>query len=450
MDYLGLLGLLGLLGFFSGRGLENKINHRINNLPNNESRIAQNEKFIADLKKEVERVQIALQSCLTTKDSDNFSRKVQEELQRLERILQAEENKYATISSLNEIKNKIDNVPQNSDLQNLKATLKEIQREISALENNQPAPPVSVPSDSTEKFEKRIAQLEFQISEQNKLITQYQSYFPQIQAGFNNLNQKLDEQTRINAALEGRIKKLETIKAEPVKPLTPPTPPPPQVSDTPKVSEPPKVPEKPKFLEIKDFQIKANDLTLFSNNPAEAVKSLKIIENVSPLLSFLESSNFEKKENFIRLVKNYQQNIQKFSDKVRRKKFDEDNFSYEVTDAFLGTLEKYFLTKLPVSIYRGNKENFKFYSEFLKKINAYLESCHVYTELIEPKKVMDHNDIEKMNIVKKDTALKSEDKVIDEVERLPYFINYLTEDDELESLWFDGSMVVLKFDGGTK
>jgi hypothetical protein len=83
-------------------------------------------------------------------------------------------------------------------------------------------------------------------------------------------------------------------------------------------------------------------------------------------------------------------------------------------------------------------------------MNEYLSACRVYTELVEPKKIMQHDDIEKMNIVKKDTTLESQDKIIDEVERLPYFLDYLTEDGETERFCFDGSMVLLKFDGGAK
>ena len=179
-------------------------------------------------------------------------------------------------------------------------------------------------------------------------------------------------------------------------------------------------------------------------------RSISIIENLSGITSFLESSSYDKKENFIRLIKNYQQNLQKFIDKVNRGKFDEDNFSEEATDAFFDTLSKYFLATLPVAIYRGGKENPKFYSELLLQTNSYLAACHVYTELIEPKKFMKHDDVEKMNIVKKDTAVKSEDKIIDEVERLPYFLDYLTEDGETEHFCFEGKMVVYKFDGGKK
>ena len=256
-----------------------------------------------------------------------------------------------------------------------------------------------------------------------------------IQDALKNFQNKIDEQTKIISDFELRIKKLETKKAEPV---------PTQKISTP-VQQPTVAP-----LKISDFQIKTFNKPLFTNNAKDAEKVLAVVENLSEINSFLEKSNFNQKDNFIRLVKNYQQNLQKFSDKVRRGKFDEDIFSEEVTDAFFDVLQKYFLATLPVSILRGSRENPKFYSAFLECLNKYLVACNVYTELVEPKKFMKSDDIEKMTIIKKDTATPSEDKFINEVERLPYFINYLTEDDELEKFCYEGKMVVLKFDGGKK
>ncbi len=429
MDFIGLLGLLGLLGFFSGRGLESKINNRINNLPNNDSRIAQNEKFIADHQKEIERLHFALQNCVSTGDLNNFYRQLQNEIQR----------NYATNAAVYELERKISALPQAADIQaalrDINQRLAALEKRIDALENKKYPAPTAAPPADTKIFEQRIAALEFQISEQNKTRAQYQNYFQQVQAALTNLQ-------NLNSSCDERIKKLETVQ-----------PPPLAVSPTPKLPTQEKVETvqtPPKKLSIQDFQLKKNNRPLFSNKPGDAKKTLATVENLSGIISFLEGSNFGKKDSFIRLIKNYQHNLQKFSDKVKRGKFDEDNFSEEVTNAFFGTLQKYFLSNLPVSIYRGNSENPKFYAAFLEKINEYLSACRVYTELVEPQKIMNHDDIEKMNIVKKDTAVKAEDKIIDEVERLPYFLDYLTDDGEIERFCFDGSMVVLKFDGGAK
>ena len=406
MECIGLLGLLGLIGFFFGRGIEQKFENfkkevrRGNNNNNLETRIAENEKNISDLQRELGRINSALQNFVTFNDFDKFSRQIQITLQELEKKISV------SISKVSESENKI----SAEDLRQLQSTLKNFQTKLDEVQN------------ANKKFDTRlntlesskISALEKKISELNSVLVQYQNYFVQVQNNLNNLQKKFIADNE-------------------------PTPKP--IISTPKPAQviPP---------DIRDFQIKNLHTPLFTNNPGDTAKSISVIENLSGLTAFLENSNFDKKESFIRLIKNYQQNLQKFTDKIKRGKFNEDNFSEEVSEAFFDTLSKYFLATVPVSIYRGRKENPKFYSEFLARINSYLAACHVYTELIEPKKFMKPDDVEKMSIVKKDTAIKSNDKIIDEVERLPYFLDYITEDNELEHYCFEGKMVVLKFDGG--
>ena len=415
MEFIGLLGLLGLIGFFFGRGLEQKFEslkkevRRGSGDNNFETRIAENEKIISDLQREIIKINSALQNFSTVSDFDNFSRQVQTTLQELEK------NFSLSISKVSESENKF----SAEDLRQLQSSLKNFQTKIEELQSANKNFDTRLKSLESSKIsqspaEQKIPALEKKIAELNSVLVQYQNYFVQIQNNLNNLQKKF---TAENEPPPTPV----TAKPTPVK-ITPP--------------------------EIRDFQIKNLNKPLFTNNLSDVAKSISVIENLSGLTSFLENSNFDKKETFIRLIKNYQQNLQKFTDKIKRGKFDEDNFSEEVSEAFFDTLSKYFLATVPVSIYRGRKENPKFYSEFLARINSYLATCHVYTELIEPKKFMKHDDVEKMNIVKKDTAVKSNDKIIDEVERLPYFLDYLTENNELEHYCFEGKMVVFKFDGG--
>ncbi|MBR6012751.1 MAG: hypothetical protein IK062_03085 [Selenomonadaceae bacterium] len=454
MEFIGLLGLLGLIGFFFGRGLESKFDslkkevRRKNEDTNVETRIAENEKFISEVQREIEQINSALQNFATVNELNKTSQQIQIPLQEMERKISA------AVSKVNELENKFSAQSQNfsaEDLKNIQNSLKNFQTKIEELQNankkidvrlksveNLKISPPSVPNDSEKIFGQKISALETKISEQNSILSQYQNYFAQLQNNLNNLQKKIDEQqnnskikfdelSKITSNLEGRIKKLESDSV-----VTPP---------------PPVIPPPPFIYK---FQIKNLKMPLFTNNPRDAAKSISVIENLSGLTSFLENSNFDKKETFIRLIKNYQQHLKKFIDKVQRGKFDEDTFSEEVTDAFFDTLSKYFLATLPVSIYRGSKEDPKFYSEFLVQVNSYLSACHVYTELIEPKKLMKHDDVEKMGIVKKDTAIKNDDKIIDEVERLPYFLDYLTEDNESERYCYEGKMVVFKFDEGKK
>ena len=217
------------------------------------------------------------------------------------------------------------------------------------------------------------------------------------------------------------------------------------------------------YLTIENFDIKPTGRVFFSNHPDEVFKNLKIATNLSGITSFLESSNYGKKESFIRIIENYRQNLKKVSDKMRRKKFNEDALSEEITEAFFNTLSKFFLATIPISIYRGARqetldsfdddtraEESEFYLTFLKKINEYLAACHVYTVPISPKEPMTSSDIDRMSVTRKETTNEAEDNVIDEVERLPYYMDYLTESGDVESFFSEGKMVVLKFDGGAQ
>ena len=217
------------------------------------------------------------------------------------------------------------------------------------------------------------------------------------------------------------------------------------------------------FLTIENFDLKPTGRVFFTNKPDEVFQNLKIAGNLAGLTTFLESSDFDKKDNFIRILDNYRQNLKKVSDKVRRKKFNEDALSEEVTEAFFNTLSKHFLATIPISIYRGARQEtletldsaeqakeFKFYSDFLNKVNEYLAACHVYTAPIVPKSTMTSTDIDRMSVTRKDTEDPAEDNVIDEVERLPYYMDYITEDGAVENFCSEGKMVVLKFDGDAK
>ena len=217
------------------------------------------------------------------------------------------------------------------------------------------------------------------------------------------------------------------------------------------------------YLTIENFNIQPTGRIFFTNKPDEVFNNLKIASNLTGITSFLESSNFDKKENFIRIVENYRQNLKKVNDKMRRKKFNEDALSEEVTEAFFNTLSKFFLATIPISIYRGARqetletvdeqsrdEEFNFYSTFLTKVNEYLAACQVYTVPVLPKNLMTSADIDRMSVTRKETANDAEDNLIDEVERLPYYMDYLTEGGETENFCSEGKMVVLKFDGAEK
>lgn len=460
MDFIGLLGLLGLSGFFYGQRVNGKIKILREEVRRNSSAAD-----FANLRQEIDKLNYLFQSCVTSEGLNNFARQIKSELvhelqremarsaslqtdftnfqnkiitleKALEKICAEFDARFSALESKKIYAPALSNDLLEQKISTLEKNYAGIDARFAALESKKIYPPAPTVT-SNNLLEQKISVLENEnkalikkFSEQNAILLQWQNSFTQVQNNLNELQKQVSEQQKIIALYELRLKDLP--KNAPIT--------------APHVATP--APQK--NLTIYNFQIKKTNAPLFSNNPADVPKTLAVIENLTEITDFLESSTFDKKEDFISLIKNYRRNLKKFIDKVRSQKFDEDAFSEEASGAFFDTLSNYFLSILPVSIYRGNKENFKFYSDLLEKVNKYLAACRVYTEFIEPKNLMKHDDIEKMDIVKKDTADKSQDKIIDEVERLPYFLDYLTSDDDTEHFQLDGKMVVFKFDGGKK
>lgn len=430
MEFIGLLGLLGLLGYFSSKGLAGRFNELRDFVRRSsgsssavETRVADNERAVAEIVGELRRLNSLLQNCATNGELSKISTRLQNEIQSALSKIPADPRISEMSSRLDALERKPAPAPSQISEPMLKiidSRLSALEQKISALENKSapPPPPVQIP-------DALLSRITF---------------------------------------IEQRLSALEKRPAPPPAPIPIPTPTvsptPPKVSEPPKskVSEPPepKVQVKPPEqkvtapLKINAFQIKKSGGALFSSKPEDAAKTLAVIENLAPLLDFLKNSGFEKRDSFINIVKKYQQNLAGFAKNLQRGKFDADNFSEEATDAFFSTLSKYFLATIPVAIYRGSRENPAFYSAFLEKVNAYLSACRVYTKLIEPGKPLNSDDLDVVSVIPRNTPERAKDKIIDEIERLPYFVDYLTDDGETEYFCCEGKMILFKFDGGAK
>ena len=437
---------------------QSELQRATNKIDGNTKKIDSNEKNIKALKDDLQRLKGTLSNFATTEELGKNFRSLQnewrEDLQDALKKISAEQKDFRdSISKIGELEEKISTLPANSDFVGLQSKLNIFQTTLEKQRTDfdgrlktletRPAPtiPIVPPVSPASNLEGRIVALESERQNLLNQLAQYQNFFGQIQRNFDALNKKIETQQKIIADFDALNKKIEAqqkiiadfdarIKNLERK-ISTPTP-------------PPIIP-----LTIRDFQIQKKNSVLF-DNAANFEKSLAVIENLSGITSFLENAPVDKKESFNRIIKVYRQNLGKFIEKIRRKKFDADNFSEEVSEKFFDVLKKYFLAAIPVAIYRGRKENPKFYKDFLAKINEYLAACHVYSELVEPKKPITSNQIELMNIVKKDTSLRGEDKIIDEVEQLPYLLDYLSEGGDVERYCSEGKLILFKFSEGKK
>ncbi len=464
MEYIGLIGLIGLLGFFTGRSLgqdfdklKNEFRRAAGSAANAESRVGGAEKNIAAVKDDLQQLKSSLQTFATADDLNKNSRRLQSEWHTelqdaLKNFSDAPKNFEELFARIGSLEEKSSAPSANSELITLQSNLKMLQLGMEKQRTDfdvrlkkieaRPESPLPIVQPAT-NLENRIAALEAERQTLITQLTQYKNFFAQFQLNLDALRKDFDAQKNFSADFESLRKELDALKKfsadfdARIKKLEKPAP----------IPQPTPPPLAPKAISIRNFHIKKRSGALFAKK-AELENALAVVTNLAPLTSFLKTAPPDKSLSFNRILKNYQQNLSRFAEKIRRTKFDEETFSEEVSEKFFAVLSKYFLATIPVAIYRGRNDNPKFYADFLAKVNEYLAACHVYTELVEPKKLVTAKQIEWMTIFKKDTSVRAEDKYIDEVEQLPYFFEYLSDDGSSESFRADGKMILLKFDGG--
>ncbi len=174
-------------------------------------------------------------------------------------------------------------------------------------------------------------------------------------------------------------------------------------------------------------------------------KALQRALDLDDVIGFLQKSKLESRDAFLRIIEKYKSNLSKAADKFKFDSYDEEEVSEAATEKFFKVVQVNLLNALAVSVYRGMNSDEETYAEFAKKLNAYLTKCGIYTRYIKVGGTISAKDYDDMNIIRKNTDKRAEDRIIAEVERLPYYINYIDEDDEIEQFCYDGSMTVLVY-----
>ena len=192
-----------------------------------------------------------------------------------------------------------------------------------------------------------------------------------------------------------------------------------------------------------NFHIVSNNEILFSQDYSKNLKSMNKIKDLSGILNYLNSSNNENKDIYMKIVSKYNEMINKFINNIDFDKYDEDEISEELSEGFFKILKKYFIDKLMVGIYRGMKSGDSFYLGFLKTINEYLKGCNVYTRLLKTNVKKTREDDNDIDILPKPTDDESKNNIIEEIEMLPYYLDFINEYDEKESMVIYGRAIVL-------
>lgn len=194
---------------------------------------------------------------------------------------------------------------------------------------------------------------------------------------------------------------------------------------------------------IDNFYIVPNDNLLFNENKLNNIDAFKKIKDLDGIINFLKASNNEDKNIYIKILNKFSEMINKFINDINFDNYDEDELSEELSEGFFKILKKHFIDKLMVGIYRGLKTKNDFYLEFLRRINSYLEGCNVYTRLLKVNTKKTKEDDNDIDILPKPTEDENKNNVIEEIEMLPYYLNYIDEYGEIEAMFIRGRAVVL-------
>lgn len=200
--------------------------------------------------------------------------------------------------------------------------------------------------------------------------------------------------------------------------------------------------------DIEKFNLNKTDDIFLGNDISMITSKLEKAMNVSGIIEVLGDIELENREVFIKLFNKYQKNLKKLIDNLEIDEEDEDIIFEKITEKFLDILKRDILDNVLIAIYRSMKNNNQkeLYEKLLIKINEYLISCSIYTRYIVPNRKYTELDLKDMEPLAKKTDKQEKDGLIDEVERLPYYINYVNEDKETDCLCIDGKFIVLKYD----
>ena len=196
--------------------------------------------------------------------------------------------------------------------------------------------------------------------------------------------------------------------------------------------------------DIEVFYLKADDEVFIPCDrkqiPAQITKAL----NVDAIKKFLVDHDSEISKKFQRLINTHCNAVKNLLNKLNLNELDDDELSETVTAKYFKLFHQMIFDNILVAVKRGLNDSDDFYRSFLPELNAYLEQCGFYTVNATSGRKAEDADYENMSPQIIETSDKSLDKVIKDIERLPYRINYLDEFGEKNFFQYNGVMILYK------
>ncbi|MBQ9478201.1 MAG: hypothetical protein IJU71_01480, partial [Selenomonadaceae bacterium] len=190
------------------------------------------------------------------------------------------------------------------------------------------------------------------------------------------------------------------------------------------------------------FEIEPQGEVYINGTPDEITTRLKAAMNVEEIKAFLDGSKAANKVIFLRSLERHVRNLQKLTYKLNFNEYEGGRASEEITKKFFEIFKLTLLESVTATAYRGLGRQFEFYREFVRLFNRYLQRCGLYTRRVMPNGRVTDQDRLDMKIVERETANAANDNLIAEVERLPYYIDYIDPNGATQKIFFEGKMIV--------
>lgn len=412
-----------------------------------------------DMSRELEQIKVYIIN--RVEDNTDIKRIVQQydvQIKKIDGLNSTVKTLQNTVSSLQNQLNKVNNTPATNQysnelkIQSLNSQITDLIKRVSSLEKKLDEKNLAYrTNEQTDKYVARIKELEQTVNEQNKIINSQAVRIEKLEKNFEKLSPIIEQLMQKNeTAIEKQTVAEEKTQEEQPK----------ESFDIDALlvfnhSEEQKqifnaddwfMPNQEKQYDIKKFDIAKTDKLFLSGDTSKIKNELQKAFNTDNIIQFLQQSSLKNKQTYLKIFEKYKRDIQKFIDKVVIDEDDEEIWG-NITEKFFEIVQKDILSNFMISIYRGlkNESDRSMYEQFLSELNKYLTFCCIYTRYIHPDVKYTKDNIVDMELSQKETNDLEKNDYIDEVEQLPYYIDYLNEDGEKEHFCYDGRFVILKY-----
>ena len=258
------------------------------------------------------------------------------------------------------------------------------------------------------------------------------------------LKSRLENAEKENIGLANRLTQLESNYQELLKRVEALEKPATDVPVPTPVPEIP-IPKAPTKKTIEHFYLNNAEGLKFANNRIAIKKAFAKALDIQALLNCIQNANIDadNKKAYLMILENYHKQLDRAVTKFSYD--DEEDLSERASSTFFDLLGKHILNNLAVALYRSLE--YKLDDAVLlivDSLNHYLVGCGVTTVSVKPNEKITKEIASVCSIMIEHVDDRAKDDQILEVEKLPYYLDYIDEDGDKDKLYSNGKITVGK------